>query len=147
MKILKKSYHLINPVPNRHKPENQNAPMCEKHPFLVRFFRSNFIHNRTPPNPRRGGVSPPVFRQKIHIPMPNRRGGVSPPVRYDTFISKNTNPENPEILKILVQTKNAFVVAQFIAPLILHSVGATFNMETKASERRKVYSCRVSTNK
>ena len=80
MKILKKSYHLINPVLDWHKPENQNEPKNEKHPFLVRFFQSNFIHNRTSSNSRRGGVSSPVFRQKTHIPMPNRRGGVSPPV-------------------------------------------------------------------
>ena len=47
MKILKKSYHLINPVSDWHKPETQNAPMCEKHPFLVRFFQSILFHIRS----------------------------------------------------------------------------------------------------
>ena len=88
MKILKKSYHLINPVSDWHKPETQNEPKNEKHPFLVRFFQSNFIHNRTP-----------ILRNHM-------------------YLRKYYNPENPEILKILVQTKNVFVVAQFIAPLI-----------------------------
>ena len=115
MKILKKSYHLINPVSDWHKPENQNAPMCEKHPFLVRFFRSNFIHNRTS-----------ILRKHM-------------------YMRKYYNPENPEILKILVQTKNAFVVAQFIAPLILHSIGAISDMETKVPERQQVYS-KLTTN-
>ncbi len=50
MKISKKSYHPINPVSDWHNPENQNAPMCKKHPFLVRFFQSNLIHNRTSSN-------------------------------------------------------------------------------------------------
>ena len=74
MKILKKSYHFINPVSDWHKPENQNAPTCEKQPFLVRFFQSNFIHNRTS-----------ILRKRM-------------------YMRKYYNPENPEILKILVQT-------------------------------------------
>ena len=92
MKILKKSYHLINPVSDWHKPENQNAPMCEKHPFLVRFFRSNFIHNRTSIlrkhmymrkyyNPENPGSD---FSYPENPENPgsetHRRGGVSPPV-------------------------------------------------------------------
>ena len=47
MKISKNSYRPINPVSYWHKPEYQNEPKTEKHPFLVRFFRSDFIHNRT----------------------------------------------------------------------------------------------------
>ena len=64
MKISKKSYTPINPVSDWSKPENQNAPMCEKHPFLVRFFRSNFIHIRTYSNHRRGGSPRPYSDKK-----------------------------------------------------------------------------------
>ena len=37
MKISKISKYPINPVPYWYNPKYQNALMCEKHPFLVRF--------------------------------------------------------------------------------------------------------------
>ncbi len=37
MKFSKISHYPINPEPDWHNPKNQNAPMCEKQPFLVRF--------------------------------------------------------------------------------------------------------------
>ncbi len=63
MKISKNSYHPINPVSDRHKSEIQNEPKTEKQPFLVRFFQSSLIHNRTSSNP----IVKITIRQKTHI--------------------------------------------------------------------------------